>query len=135
MLSYRFKRLDEASGEVEITSEAVLRGRDGSVSVEEGGADAFIHNEMVGGREGNASTAKDEQKQQDEEKESTKNTSKVDWCAVLAMKVCIAVVNICIVLVVNGFYVYIYLQLQRWSAMMLSVALSVFKVCWSMVVQ
>eukprot|EP00981_Chlorochromonas_danica_P013160 scaffold5921_cov189-Ochromonas_danica.AAC.1 len=159
MLSYRSGRLDEASGEVEITSEAVLRGRDGkSVSVEEGvkrgslmrvgercclqcdgaGADAFTHNEMGGGREDNASTAKDEQKQQDEEKESTKEVwkrSKVDWRAVLTMKVCIAVVNIFIVLVVNGFYVYIYLQLQRWSAMMLSVALSVFKVCWSMVVQ
>eukprot|EP00981_Chlorochromonas_danica_P012812 scaffold5429_cov225-Ochromonas_danica.AAC.1 len=90
---------------------------------------------MGGGREGNASTAKDEQKQQDEEKDSRKKRSKVDWRAVLAMKVCIAVVNIFIVLVVNGFYVYIYLQLQRWSAMMLSVALSVFKVCWSMVVQ
>eukprot|EP00981_Chlorochromonas_danica_P007589 scaffold1816_cov192-Ochromonas_danica.AAC.1 len=156
MLSYRFRRLDEASGEVEITSEAVLGQRDGkSVSVEEGvkrgslmrvgekcclqcdgaGADAYTHNEMGGGREDNASTAKDEQKQQDEEKDSRKKRSKVDWRAVLTVKVCIAVVNIIIVLVVNGFYVYIYLQLQRWSAMMLSVALSVFKVCWSMVVQ
>eukprot|EP00981_Chlorochromonas_danica_P002553 scaffold490_cov188-Ochromonas_danica.AAC.1 len=80
--------------------------------------------------EGNAGTAKDELKQQDVEMDSTKarwKKSKVDWRAVLAMKVCIAVVNIFIVMVVNGFYVYIYLQLQRWSAMMLSVALSVFK--------
>eukprot|EP00981_Chlorochromonas_danica_P012370 scaffold4855_cov172-Ochromonas_danica.AAC.1 len=114
MLSYCFRRLDEASGEVEITSEAVLRERDGSVSVEEGGkrgslirvgercclqcdgagADAFTHNEMGGGREDNASTAKDEQKQQDEEKDSTKarwKRSKADWRAVLTMKVCIAV--------------------------------------------
>eukprot|EP00981_Chlorochromonas_danica_P005233 scaffold1047_cov176-Ochromonas_danica.AAC.1 len=158
MLWYLSGRLDEASGEVEIPSEAVLREHGGSVSVEAGGkrvslicsgessclqcdgagADAFIHNEMVGGREGNASTTKDEQKQQDEEKDSRKEVwkrSKVDWRAVLAMKVCIAVVNIIIVMMVNGFYVYIYLQLQRWSAMMLSVALSVFKVCWSMVVQ
>eukprot|EP00981_Chlorochromonas_danica_P003448 scaffold654_cov207-Ochromonas_danica.AAC.33 len=60
---------------------------------------------------------------------------KLDWRAVLLVKVCIAVVNISIVLVVNGFYVYIYMQIERWSAMMLSVALSLFKVYWSMLVQ
>eukprot|EP00981_Chlorochromonas_danica_P003302 scaffold642_cov166-Ochromonas_danica.AAC.19 len=67
--------------------------------------------------------------------DSITERKKLDWRAVLLVKVCIAVVNISIVLVVNGFYVYIYLQIERWSAMMLSVALSLFKVYWSMLVQ
>eukprot|EP01039_Chlorochromonas_danica_P009186 gene9186-10145_t len=36
---------------------------------------------------------------------------------------------------VNGFYVYISLELKRWSAVMLSVALSFFKVIWSLIIQ
>eukprot|EP00981_Chlorochromonas_danica_P000962 scaffold233_cov174-Ochromonas_danica.AAC.2 len=60
---------------------------------------------------------------------------KLDWRVILLMKTAVAVFNISIVLLVNGSYVYVYLQVQRWSAMMLSVALSVFKVFWSMVVQ
>eukprot|EP00981_Chlorochromonas_danica_P010351 scaffold3152_cov256-Ochromonas_danica.AAC.1 len=54
---------------------------------------------------------------------------------VLLMKIVILVVNILVVLVVNGFYVYVYRELQRWSAVMLSLALSLFKVGWSMIVQ
>eukprot|EP00981_Chlorochromonas_danica_P013638 scaffold6591_cov328-Ochromonas_danica.AAC.12 len=66
---------------------------------------------------------------------SQEKESVVNWKSILILKVVIAIVDIAIVMVVNGFYVYISLQIRRWSAVLLSVALSLFKVVWGLVVQ
>eukprot|EP00981_Chlorochromonas_danica_P000805 scaffold192_cov320-Ochromonas_danica.AAC.16 len=65
----------------------------------------------------------------------SKPQSPLNWKAVVMMKLVISLVNVLVVLLVNGFYVYTSLQLQRSSAMMLSVALSLFKVFWSLLAQ
>eukprot|EP00981_Chlorochromonas_danica_P006724 scaffold1463_cov189-Ochromonas_danica.AAC.19 len=71
----------------------------------------------------------------DKTKSSDPADVKLERWKVLAMKIGVAIVNIGLVSIVNGLYVYLYLQIPKWSAMMLSVALSIFKVCWSMMMQ
>eukprot|EP00981_Chlorochromonas_danica_P011448 scaffold4011_cov197-Ochromonas_danica.AAC.30 len=85
------------------------------------------------------SDANDEEKKEElkesEKDEDIQRQKRLDGRAILAVKASIALVNVSIVLLVNGFYVYLSLQIQRWSAIMLPVALSLFKVSWGIAVQ
>lgn len=47
----------------------------------------------------------------------------------------IIAVNITVVMLVNGFFVYLYLQLSKTAALFLAVALAVFKLMWGFVLQ